>query len=68
MTYDVSVHASGERRLEVRYTPEIVELWRLGDAGVDGIDEDSDWWTWLGRVVAKTKPRDALVSRWSAGM
>ena len=64
----VSIYADDERRFEAVYTSPVAELVRVGDMTIDGIDETSDWWVWLSRIVADPKSREQLLARWQAGI
>lgn len=68
MKDSVFVYADDERRFAAVYTPPVAELLRVGDMTVDGIDETSDWWLWLSRVVADTKGREQLLACWQTGI
>jgi hypothetical protein len=64
----VSVYAAGQRRFQAVYEPCTAELVRAGDMTVDWMDECSDWWFWLSRVIGDQKRREGMVALWEKGI
>jgi hypothetical protein len=63
----VVVRTNKQCRLRTRYRTAFADL--IGrDMSIDGIDEDSDWWYWLARVVNNRANHQELLGRWRKGI